>query len=53
MDSFVDEGKSMNSCFSLTGKILQGIILGTLLAMAIVHLFTLTGDAPVFRYQVF
>jgi len=37
----------------VAGKITQGIILGLLLALALLHLFSLSGSTPVFRYQVF
>jgi len=37
----------------LAGKLVQGLVFGILLAIALLQLLVLTGGAPVFRYQVF
>lgn len=36
-----------------TGRLLQGLVLGALLAMAVLHLLALTGSTLLFRYQAF
>ena len=37
----------------ICGQLLQGLLLGGLLAIALLRLFSVSGSAPVFRYAMF
>lgn len=37
----------------LAGAVVQGLLLGALLALALIHLFAVQSGAQVFRYQAF